>query len=224
MTSPVGLKTVTVNIVPPDGISTSNFTISAVSTVPLKWGATGDKIDMFITKTPGLGLTLPAVDQVGFVTLPGSPFQGWQYVITIAGSVGGVRFDESYLYEVKSSQTEVDLNVLDHPGSPLGNGGEVIVPPETDRTYYTQLARTPDVLISGNITRDANDAATSAPIKWPDGTVGTYTALVLSSAFPGAVDSYKVTYGSPVTKTYTQPTVTRGASGAATVVPAIVVT
>lgn len=223
MTSPVGLKTVTVNIVPPDGISTTNFKVSAVSTVPLKWGATGDNIDMFITKTSGLGLTLPAVDQAGFVTLPGSPFTGWQYVITIAGAVGGVRFDESYLYEVKSNQTEVDLNVLDHPGSPLGNGGEVIVP-ETDRSYYIQLARTPDVLISGTITRDANDAATSAPIKWPDGTAGTYTALVLSSAFPGAVDSYKVTYGSPVTKTYTQPTVTRGASGAATIVPAIVVT
>ena len=67
MTSPVGLKTVTVNIVPPDGISTTNFKVSAVSTVPLKWGATGDNIDMFITKTSGLGLTLPAVDQAGFV-------------------------------------------------------------------------------------------------------------------------------------------------------------
>ena len=100
--------------------------------------------------------------------------------------------------------------------------------PNTKRlvTYdklLASLARTPDVLISGAVTRDANGAATSAPVVWPDGTPGAYTALVLSSAFPGAVDSYKVTYGSPMTATYTQPTVTRDANGAAINVPAITV-
>lgn len=85
------------------------------------------------------------------------------------------------------------------------------------------LARTPDVLIAGTITRDANGAATSAPVVWPDGTPGTYTALEVSSAHPGAVDSYSVTYGSPVSKTFTQPTVTRNAAGAVTACPAIVV-
>lgn len=58
---------------------------------------------------------------------------------------------------------------------------------------------------------------------WPDGTPGTFTALVLSSAFPGAFDSYSITYGSPATKIYTQPTITRNVAGAATAVPAIVV-
>lgn len=86
------------------------------------------------------------------------------------------------------------------------------------------LARTPDSIITGAITRDASGAATSATVTWPDGTTGTYTALVLSTAFPGAVDSYRITYGSPATKTYTQPTVTRDASGAAVSVPAITVT
>lgn len=86
-------------------------------------------------------------------------------------------------------------------------------------------ARNPDQLIAGAVTRDANGAATSAPVVWPDGSPGTYTADVLSSAFPGAVDGYHVTYGSPVTKTFTQPTVTRDASsGAVTSLPAIVVT
>ena len=85
------------------------------------------------------------------------------------------------------------------------------------------LARTPDSLISGAITRDPTGAATTAPVTWPDGTPGTYTALVLSAAFPGAVDSYQITYGSPVTKTYTQPAITRDANGAAVTVPAITV-
>lgn len=87
----------------------------------------------------------------------------------------------------------------------------------------TALARTPDSLITGTITRDANGAATSADVTWPDGTPGTYTALTVSSSFPGAVDSYSITYGSPATATYTQPTVTRDSSGAATTVPAITV-
>ena len=84
-------------------------------------------------------------------------------------------------------------------------------------------ARSPDLLIAGAVTRDSNGAATSAPVVWPDATPGTYTATTVSTAFPGAVDAYTITYGSPVTKTYTQPTVTRDANGAATTVPAITV-
>lgn len=84
-------------------------------------------------------------------------------------------------------------------------------------------ARNLDAIIVGTITRDGNDAATTAPVVWPDGTPGTYTADTLSTAFPGAVDGYHVTYGSPVQRTYTQPTVTRNANGAVTALPAIVV-
>lgn len=85
-------------------------------------------------------------------------------------------------------------------------------------------ARNPDQLIAGAITRDANGAATSAPVVWPDDSPGTYTADTVSTAFPGAVDGYHITYGSPVTMTFTQPTVTRdGTTGAVTNAPAIVV-
>jgi len=85
-------------------------------------------------------------------------------------------------------------------------------------------ARNPDLLIAGTVTRDANGAATSAPVLWPNGQPGTYTADTVSTAFPGAVDAYHITYGSPVAKTFTQPLITRDAStGAATNVPAITV-
>jgi hypothetical protein len=89
---------------------------------------------------------------------------------------------------------------------------------------HKSLARNLDQLISGAITRDSNGAATSAPVVWPDGTPGTYTADTLSTEFLGAVDAYHVTYGSPVTKTYTQPAVTRNVDGVVTNLPAIVVT
>ena len=90
-------------------------------------------------------------------------------------------------------------------------------------TWNKQLARTPDLLIAGTITRNGDGAATSAPVVWPDGSPGTYTATTLSTAFPGAVDAYTITYGSPVTRTYTQAAVTRDSSGAVTAAPAITV-
>ena len=95
----------------------------------------------------------------------------------------------------------------------------------SDEIDFVALARNPDLLVNGAITRDSNGAAISAPVMWPDGTVGTYTADVVSTAFPGSVDAYHITYGSPVTKTFTQNAVTRDSStGAVTNVPAIVVT
>jgi hypothetical protein len=81
-------------------------------------------------------------------------------------------------------------------------------------------AASPDVLVFGTITRDSNGAATSATVTWPDGTTGAYTGTA-SASFPGAVDSYTITYG---TLTYTQPTVTRDSTGAVTSRPAITVT
>lgn len=84
------------------------------------------------------------------------------------------------------------------------------------------LARTPEALFSGAVTRDVNGAPTSAPVKWPDAITGTYTGTP-SATFPGSIDSYTITYGSPVTKTYTQPAVTRDASGNVTTQPAITV-
>jgi hypothetical protein len=90
---------------------------------------------------------------------------------------------------------------------------------------FKTAALNPDLLISGAITRDGNGAATSAPVVWPDGITGTYTADTVSTAFPGAVDAYHITYGtSPVVRTYTQAAVTRDSStGAVTNRPALTV-
>lgn len=82
------------------------------------------------------------------------------------------------------------------------------------------LARTPEVLIVGTITRDVNGAPTSAAVAWPDGTTGVYTGTA-SVTFPGSIDAYTITYGT--TRTYTQPAVTRDAAGNITAQPAIVI-
>lgn len=71
------------------------------------------------------------------------------------------------------------------------------------------------------VTRNASEAVTSASVTWPDGTTGTFTADVLSSQFPGAVDAYHVTYSA---STVTQAQVTRDSSGAVTAQPALTVT
>ncbi len=87
--------------------------------------------------------------------------------------------------------------------------------------WLTAWAANIDQLIrSTTITRDANGAATGASVIWPDGTGGIYTGTA-SVSFPGAVDSYTVTYAAATTRTVTQPTVTRDSSGNITNRPAM---
>ena len=84
-----------------------------------------------------------------------------------------------------------------------------------------QAAKNPDLLVTGAVTVDNDDLITSAAVVWPDGTPGTLT--ITSRDANNSVLAYNITYGSPVTKTYTQPPITRNANGAATNIPAIVV-
>jgi hypothetical protein len=96
-----------------------------------------------------------------------------------------------------------------------------ITTPEQMSSKYVTLAaaaKNPDLLVTGNIT---GDPVATAQVVWPDGTPGLLTILTRHAT--GAVGSYKITYGSPATKTFTQPEITRSATGAATNVPQIVV-
>lgn len=93
----------------------------------------------------------------------------------------------------------------------------------------TQLAATPDLMASGAVSHGtslgSSGAATGFNVVWPgDGATGVYTGTE-STVTPGAVDSYTVTHVLVgVTKTYTQPAVTRDpSSGAVTNRPAITV-
>lgn len=73
------------------------------------------------------------------------------------------------------------------------------------------LARDPEALFAGAVTRDADGAATSAVVKWPDGVDGTYSGTA-SASFPGSINSYTITRTVTPTVTYTQPAVTRDAT------------
>jgi hypothetical protein len=75
-----------------------------------------------------------------------------------------------------------------------------------------------------SVTRDSNDAIVTAAVTWPNGQSGVFTTITASTAFPGAVDSYSVTYlfGAGGVRTITQPTITRDSNGAVAVQPALV--
>ena len=92
-----------------------------------------------------------------------------------------------------------------------------------DNSYVplAAAAKDPEELFAGNMVRNANEVIMSFAVRWPDGSPGTYTTLAIDPS--GAINSYQITYGSPVTKTFTQPTITRDSSGAAITVPAVVV-
>lgn len=88
---------------------------------------------------------------------------------------------------------------------------------------FKTLAALLTPLLVGSIAYDINGAMVSAAVVWPDSTPGLYSAVTVSSVFPGAVDGYSITYGSPVIRTYTQPIITRNSGGAIIGRPAIVV-
>lgn len=141
------------------------------------------------------------------------------FATTVTNALAGKAAKASNLADLGSpsaARTNLGLAVL-------AASGRLADATDLSTAYLAVLAANPDNLIVGSIMRDSNGAATSAPVVWPDGTVGTYTADTVSSAFPGAVDAYHITYGSPATKTYTQPAVTRDASGAVTARPAVTV-
>jgi hypothetical protein len=87
------------------------------------------------------------------------------------------------------------------------------------------LTATPDALVFGDVTPNADGAVTAADVLWPDGTPGLFIGTpAVHAAALGALDAYSITYGSPAIFTYTQPAVTRDAAGNVIARPAIVVT
>lgn len=75
-----------------------------------------------------------------------------------------------------------------------------------------------------SVVRNDDDALVSANIEWPDGKAGTFTADVLSTEFPGAIDAWHATYAGPPAKLITQPSYTRNANGAVMTMPKITIT
>jgi hypothetical protein len=143
-----------------------------------------------------------------------------------ANTAGKVRADAvgSAVYQSYQSYTSSRIAIRSKFASnPFGPWVEVGTIPALNATYVglIQAAKNPDLLIAGAVTLDGSDQVTSAVVQWPDGTPGTLTITARHST--GAVNAYNITYGSPVTKTFTQPTITRNSNGAATNVPQIVV-
>lgn len=89
---------------------------------------------------------------------------------------------------------------------------------ETDlEAALLALARDPESLFAGAVSRDANGAPTSAVVQWPDKengqpVTGTYSGTA-SVNFPGSISAYTITrITNAGTQTFTQPAVTRDAT------------
>ncbi|MGM9473199.1 hypothetical protein ACS5PJ_14490 [Pseudarthrobacter sp. YS3] len=228
-------------------------TVTVKPTARVIWAATGQPLpefsDSFTAEAGQLGqFQVPAIDQPGFIDSTGAAITDWAYQITASWSFGNERpiTWSKNLKPLMAQSGIIDLDLV--PDGPvsipvtaptaavLGFGGRTgfVTLQESDlpsrlsdaslsATYasYVSLAKNPDTLIAGAVTVDANNLVTSAAVVWPDGKPGTMT--VTGRDANNAVLAYNITYGSPVTKTFTQPTITRNAAGAATNVPQIVV-
>lgn len=70
-------------------------------------------------------------------------------------------------------------------------------------------------------TRNSDGIITTATVKWPDGSAGTFTATTINSTWYG-IDAYTISHTSSG-KTVTQAAVTRNANGEVTAKPALTV-
>lgn len=103
------------------------------------------------------------------------------------------------------------------------------VGPNTN-SWLIYHAGAPTQMMVGAATYDSAGALIGFNVQWPDGGTGVYTATAINSVDPSLVDGYTVTYVGPtsfngvamdtpwknVTRTVTQPPITRNASGAVT--------
>jgi len=208
--------------------------LEVTPSVRLVHTATGTPLADFIeTVDPLAGgvaqIILPHTDQLGFQDEAGNAFINWHYTARIRYEKAN---DKKHLplttFQIPSGQSEVDLSLI-ATGAPAlptlapiatvtsinGLTGSVSV----EGLNYAVLARDPESLFVGTVTRDASGAPTSAAVVWPDGVAGAYAGTP-STAFLGSIDAYTITHG---TTTYTQPAVTRDTNGNITNQPAITV-
>lgn len=215
-------------------------TAAATAGAPLGWLCTTAGSQQKIGSTHNFTAT-SGNDYVVCVS-PGNPALafdvGQRIVLAGAGAAGAAL--TTTIRRLYSESSEFRIGITDTVSTTVGSGTAITLPstsvlvpfypgstdsqPGSDGWLKLHAGGNLDALITGTITRDSNGAPTSASVTWPDGTSGTYTATTVSTAFPGAVDAYTVTYAGSPTKTVTQSAVTRDStSGAVTTRPAMTV-
>lgn len=214
MAYPDGVTTCTVFIQAPISFGGVDATVhlEVSPNVRLVHTATGRTFADFVEQpaavsTGSASIVLPHV-QAGFQDEAGNTVTSWSYTARIWFEKAG-KFKHVPLkaFTIDPGTPNVDLALI-----PSGPAAPAVTTPN-----YLLLARTPELLLTGTRTLDANGAILSSAVTWPDGTTGLYTGTP-SATFPAALDSYTITHG---TTTYTQPTVTRDTAGNITNQPAI---
>jgi hypothetical protein len=231
MALPVGVTTCLVTKKAPVsfGGGQAKVYLEITPSVRLVHTATGTPLADFIeTVDPLEGgvaqVILPHTDQSGFQDEAGNAFANWHYTARVRYEKGN---DKKHLplttFQILVGQNEIDLSLVPSGAASLPTSAPIAGVTSVNGATgnvdtYAQLARTPEVLFVGTITYTSG-APTGAAVVWPDGVTGTYTGTP-SVTFPGSIDAYTITHG---TTTYTQPAVTRDASGNITDQPAITV-
>lgn len=231
MALPAGVTTCVVTKKAPVSFSggPAKVLLDITPSVRLVHTATGIPLADFIeSSAPAEGsaasVTLPHTDQAGFQDAAGNAYTGWHYTARVREEKTGRQPKTLPLFDfqVLTGQAEVDLSLIPHGVAVAATSAPIATVTSINGATGSvntnlQAARTPEDYLTGVRTL-TDGAVTSAAFLWPDGITGTFTGTP-SVAFPGSLDSYTITHG---TTTYTQPAVTRDASGTITNQPAIV--
>lgn len=191
MTYPSGVQTATLAFSNPGtftGASADSVTMTVASTASVVWQSTGEPIDNFTeVTTPGPGLpgslTVPLVDQAGFIDGTGNAFSMWAYQLTRRASFGGQVKVVTKNWQPIAGQTTIDFDDL--PGGPIGLPVSVPASPVTSVAGLTGAVD--GAALAGVLPLDA---ATAANINTP----ASATATALNATLVPANPTLTVTY------------------------------
>lgn len=181
--------------------------------VDLSASATGTQVS--VTNTKGTGFTIPAATD------------------TVAGAMTAAHSTKLTGIATGATANATDVQLRDrgtHTGAQAistvtGLQGALDAKAALTQTlvigsdsWLKIFAKDFELLLSGTITRDANNVVTTSGVVWPDGTTGVFTATTVNATFK-CVDAYTITYVGGTTRTVTQSAVTRNAAGYVTTYP-----
>lgn len=178
-------------------------------------GATANGTQVAVTNTKGTGFTLPgATDTVaGAMTAAHS--------LKLNGIAAGATANSTDT-QLRDRTTHTGTQAI---STVTGLQGALDAKAALTQTlvigsdnWLKIFAKDFELLLSGTITRDANNVVTTSGVVWPDGTAGVFTATTVNATFK-CVDAYTITYVGGTTRTVTQPAVTRNAAGYVTTYP-----
>lgn len=172
-------------------------------------GATTNATQVTVTNTKGAGFVVPAATD----TSAGAMTSAHSTKLTSVAAGATVNATDAALRDRTTHTGAQAISTVTGLQAALDAKAAIVQTLIAGSDNWLKVfAKDYEMLLSGTITRNADNVVTTSGVIWPDGSAGTFTATIINTTFK-CVDAYTVTYVNGTTKTVTQSAVTRNAGG-----------